>query len=553
MKSLDFIKEAKTNAIGFRKTIENGQDVWKIIRPDGKIDTVPRGFLEQLPRDVEFVAWNTAVLCPPGFSCSPQANGQPAPKVGEVPKEPVPVPQVSVSGTNPPPTPMSTAHIDIAAKRQGAPSSQQTATRSAPGSSVPSSTRPTKQYAGSKGAQAIQQLNPGIKDINKIYVGQELVMPDGGRYRVQSGDTLDKIAAKQNRRPVELEMTQPYRDFADIKKDSSKLLAESSDLSPVEKIQHLRSLLEAPAPNPPRAEPSLNPSVPAEKPVVEPQVWRGRGPPPLSAEDQIKNKWLQDTTELRNKLNSGQINLNTYNTELAKLDKAAETAIKNIRSSATPGSTTTSAQGNISQGIKAASGRSFPGKQKQGAKTTASPAASPVQHDPEHVSQINRQRAATGQTNPSMPNLPGLRGKIISGLKYLATAVVGGYVTKKLTDPDPIGSVWGDIKGFYNWVTTQTVPSPEQDPKKASDEANKQRAIEIFMQDVGPYLKYTETEFSNLSKDDKEFILTRTEQIIKILQDPSKYKDMPAIPPHFKRPSPATSIPYPQPQTSKTP
>lgn len=49
-------------------------------------------------------------------------------------------------------------------------------------------------YKGSAGAQAIQKLNPQIKDINKIFPGQQLKMPDGSTYTVKPGDTMDKIA-----------------------------------------------------------------------------------------------------------------------------------------------------------------------------------------------------------------------------------------------------------------------------------------------------------------------------------------------------------------------
>ena len=49
-------------------------------------------------------------------------------------------------------------------------------------------------YKGSAGAQEIQKLNPAIKDVNKIQVGQTLKMPDGSTYTVKPGDTLDRIA-----------------------------------------------------------------------------------------------------------------------------------------------------------------------------------------------------------------------------------------------------------------------------------------------------------------------------------------------------------------------
>ena len=49
-------------------------------------------------------------------------------------------------------------------------------------------------YKGSASAQQIQKVNPAIKDVNKIQVGQRLKLPDSDEdYVVQKGDTLDKI------------------------------------------------------------------------------------------------------------------------------------------------------------------------------------------------------------------------------------------------------------------------------------------------------------------------------------------------------------------------
>lgn len=59
----------------------------------------------------------------------------------------------------------------------------------------PTTPAPAKTpYKGSAGSQEIQKLNPAIKDVNKIQVGQTLQMPDGSTYTVKPGDTLDKIA-----------------------------------------------------------------------------------------------------------------------------------------------------------------------------------------------------------------------------------------------------------------------------------------------------------------------------------------------------------------------
>jgi LysM repeat protein len=49
-------------------------------------------------------------------------------------------------------------------------------------------------YKGSAGAQAIAKAS-GVADVNKIKAGQQLTLPDGTKYTVKPGDTLDKIAA----------------------------------------------------------------------------------------------------------------------------------------------------------------------------------------------------------------------------------------------------------------------------------------------------------------------------------------------------------------------
>lgn len=50
-------------------------------------------------------------------------------------------------------------------------------------------------YQGSEGARNIQALNPEIKNINRIQVGQKIRLPGQDQpYVVQAGDTLDKIA-----------------------------------------------------------------------------------------------------------------------------------------------------------------------------------------------------------------------------------------------------------------------------------------------------------------------------------------------------------------------
>lgn len=240
MRSRDFIKEANSQAIGYRKNIHNGTDVWEIIRTDGEIETVSRGWLEQRPRKVDFVNWNPALQCPPGFFCTPQVDGRPAPKVGEVSNQPLPLPrqQDKTTSSIPLPRPSSTS-----------PTQQTTITRSAP-----VSTTSSKPYAGSSGAQAIQKLNPSIKDVNRIYVGQELTMPDGSKYKVAAGDTLDKIAVKQSQRPAAPATPNPQIDFADLNKSYEQVLSEAPPPNVVR-----RGTLPSPKPTPPQV-PAVAPS-----------------------------------------------------------------------------------------------------------------------------------------------------------------------------------------------------------------------------------------------------------------------------------------------------
>ena len=77
---------------------------------------------------------------------------------------------------------------------------------SAPASAVPA------PYKGSAGSQQIQKLNPAIKDVNKIQVGQTFKMPDGSNYTVKPGDTLDKIA-RGSSKPDQQATAQPSKQI----------------------------------------------------------------------------------------------------------------------------------------------------------------------------------------------------------------------------------------------------------------------------------------------------------------------------------------------------
>jgi LysM repeat protein len=53
-------------------------------------------------------------------------------------------------------------------------------------------------YKGSAGSQKLQQLNPAIKNVNLIYPGQKIKLPNGNTVTVKLGDTLDKIASRNS-------------------------------------------------------------------------------------------------------------------------------------------------------------------------------------------------------------------------------------------------------------------------------------------------------------------------------------------------------------------
>lgn len=75
-------------------------------------------------------------------------------------------------------------------------SSDPTADPEEPENSTPS-VRNT-DYKGSAGSQKLQQLNPSIKNVNLIYPGQKIKLPNNNTVTVKPGDTLDKIAAQNN-------------------------------------------------------------------------------------------------------------------------------------------------------------------------------------------------------------------------------------------------------------------------------------------------------------------------------------------------------------------
>ena len=538
MKSLDFIKEAKTEVIGFRKWVKDGQPVWQIIKPDGNVEVRPRGFLEQRPPDITFVAWNNKFICPPDFSCSPQADNSPAPTANTPVATKPPAPTVSVSGSATPPVPMSKAHIDIAAKSQGAGNKPPSSSAGSTGGSVV--TPAAKPYSGSAAAQAIQKLNPQVRDINKIFVGQELQLPDGSRYKVASGDTLDGIAAGRGRGTVTDTATKlpPNQqvDFADVQKKTDNKLLES--LSPAEHMFELKKLFEAG----PKVEPVIDPIQPAKSTPAtsNPQVWRGRAPPPQSPEDQIKNKWYQDTAALRNRLNAGQIDLNTYNKELAKLDSAAETAIKTHRAGSMPGS--------IKQGVSSVSGQPFQPRQKPAVPPTPQTATgsstyeknlyksvaaqTPYQEphvsltdldndprmkiDPETVKRVNQQRETLKQTNAK--NASTLLQKLKTTGKW--GLGIGSFIATCLYIAQSLGYSFDLSKKIKEYLP----------PEERSEEDLIKDMTALWEKNVLPYMNDPKA-FSQLPPQKQSELITITQQWLEAIQDPQRAQ---SLPPHLK-------------------
>jgi LysM repeat protein len=121
-------------------------------------------------------------------------------------------------------------------------------------------------YKGSAGAQKIQSLNKDIiKDVNKIYPGTPLAMPDKSIYTVKPGDTLDKIAKDYK----------PAGDRIDVPKQNGNAPAPvAAPIKPAPVAAPVK-----PAPVTPVAAPVAAPAKPA--PVAAPVATGsggGRGP-----------------------------------------------------------------------------------------------------------------------------------------------------------------------------------------------------------------------------------------------------------------------------------
>jgi len=555
MKSFDFIKEAKTQAIGFRKWIKDGQDVWQIIRPDGKIETVPRGFLEQQPKDVTYVAWNPNFTCPPGFQCSPQADNSPAPNAN-TPVATNSTPKVDVSGTTSPPAPMSTAHIDIAAKSQGAGNKPPaTSVAGGRGTSTPppvSSSPAQKPYAGSTAAQAIQKLNPQIKDINKIYVGQELNMPDGSKYRVVSGDTLDKIASGRGRGTMSGTVTNlpPNQqvDFADIQKTKDKKLLES--LSPVEQMQQLRSLVEAPAPNPrtatrtssilgPDGKPIRVPTSTTQKPsptastYIPPSSSVSQAPAPGSTELYFGDRFYRKIGTQWHEINLADGSKKPVPDMQAALDKLAAGPKKPSASTAQP-QAAAQAQSSIQQGINAAKKPAPDTTSAQyydrlNAIANAKGGPNPnigydeldpdkgIKVDPETAKRIRGQMKATGT---KFPTKAGMSSRAMAILGFLS----GLTASWALSDvPGPV-ALYQMVKDWW-----ENKPPAKTAAEQTTDE-NIAEATKIWEKEVLPYLN-NEASFNALPLDKQERIKGIHKMWIEVIADPTK---TPTTPPWLK-------------------
>jgi hypothetical protein len=75
----------------------------------------------------------------------------------------------------------------------------------------PPKPKPNLNYKGSEGSQSLMALNPDkIKDVNKIKAGDSIDLGGGNMYKIQKGDTLDKIARRMEKpEPVKPEPVKP--------------------------------------------------------------------------------------------------------------------------------------------------------------------------------------------------------------------------------------------------------------------------------------------------------------------------------------------------------
>ena len=118
-----------------------------------------------------------------------------------------------INGNNEdPPADVAQALNDAQAALDAAKSAQEAEANAVPLSEVSTSTgtNTATAYKGSAGAQEIQKLNPSITDVNKIFAGQKIKLPNGTEYTIQKGDTLDGIAAKNGKAtPPAYQMAKP--------------------------------------------------------------------------------------------------------------------------------------------------------------------------------------------------------------------------------------------------------------------------------------------------------------------------------------------------------
>ena len=148
------------------------------------------------------------------FNKEEPAAAPPAPPAPPAPAAPAELPNdkpglikaiqdliAKINGNNEdPPADVAQALNDAQAALDAAKAAQEAEANAVPPSEVSTSTgtNTATAYKGSTGSQALQKLNPEIKDVNKIVAGQKIKLPDGSEDVVQAGDTLDKIAVRNN-------------------------------------------------------------------------------------------------------------------------------------------------------------------------------------------------------------------------------------------------------------------------------------------------------------------------------------------------------------------
>ena len=375
-------------------------------------------------------------------------------------------------------------------------------------------------------------------------------LPDGSRYKVASGDTLDGIAAGRGRGTVTGTATKlpPNQqvDFADVQKKTDNKLLEN--LSPVERMQQLRSLVEAPAPNPQRTRTTailgpdgkpirvptsttIRPS-PTAATYMPPTSSMSPPPAPGAQELYFGDKFYRKIGNQWHEINLADGSKKPVPNMQAALDKLAAGPKTTAQTSATAQS---QPQGSIKQGISS-TGKPTPGSAAAGTsqeywdnlnRSRADQTAhikepkidfdtldpnKGIKHDPETIERIKKQKAAKNATQSSKA---GRLGLLLGGGAFLASM----YPALK--------DLWQDLNNYFGITKKYEEYFP---PEERSEEDLKKDMTALWEKNVLPYMNDPKA-FSQLPPQKQSELITITQQWLEVIQDPKRAE---SLPPHLK-------------------